>query len=132
MDHGNRGRHRYTPYDGRGGRQHRHQQGRGSDDGLGRGPAPRPSHNGRNASQHNSFNNESNATFDASSIGDWMSDNYYDEPPPRGYDPSDDAWAQDQIHGKMNNAKLSNVLHTALLFLPTTTFFRLFVETHKF
>jgi len=29
-----------------------------------------------------------------------MSDNYYDEPPPRGYDPSDDTWGQDQIHGK--------------------------------
>ncbi|CAM0138399.1 unnamed protein product [Umbelopsis sp. WA50703] len=54
---------------------------------------------GRNPAQSNNYNNDSNASFDASSIGDWMSDNYYDEPPPRGYDPSDEAWDQDQIHG---------------------------------
>lgn len=100
MDHNNRGRHRYTPYDGRGGRHHRNNQNRGYDDGRG----PRSNHNvpGRNPPQNNSFPNDNNSSFDASSIGDWMSDNYYDEPPPRGYDPSDDTWGQDQIQGKMN------------------------------
>ncbi|KAG2188871.1 hypothetical protein INT44_004011 [Umbelopsis vinacea] len=98
MDHSNRGRHRYTPYDGRGGRHHRNNQNRGFDEGRG----PRSNHNaqGRNPPQNNSFPSDNNSSFDASSIGDWMSDNYYDEPPPRGYDPSDDTWGQDQIQGK--------------------------------
>ncbi|KAJ2963486.1 hypothetical protein NQZ79_g1569 [Umbelopsis isabellina] len=99
MDHSNRGRHRYNPYDGRGGRQQRN-QGRGYEDGGNCGH--RHNHNmggGRNSAPNNNYNNDTNPTFDASSIGDWMSDNYYDEPPPRGYDPSDETWGQDQIHG---------------------------------
>ncbi|KAH8556256.1 hypothetical protein BGW37DRAFT_462559 [Umbelopsis sp. PMI_123] len=98
MDHSNRGRHRYAPYDGRGGRHHRNNQNRGFDEG--RGPRSNQSASNRNPSQPNSFNNDNNSSFDASSIGDWMSDNYYDEPPPRGYDPSDETWGQDQLQGK--------------------------------
>jgi hypothetical protein len=101
MDHSNRGRHRFNPYDGRGARQQRN-QGRGYEDGGSRGHRHNHSMGGRNPAQSNNYNNDSNASFDASSIGDWMSDNYYDEPPPRGYDPSDEAWDQDQIHGKVH------------------------------
>jgi hypothetical protein len=48
-----------------------------------------------------------------------MSDNYYDEPPPRGYDPSDDAWGQDQMHGKMDISH-TYTHHTPFLSYPST------------